>query len=154
MSAVVDAVRSLWVPLEGTNLLVPNVAIAEVINYQPFEALHEEPDWLLGALRWRDTRIPVVSMERLLGYGIAARERGARIAVLNTVRADSGPGFYAIVTSAIPRLIIADQDALGEALEAGEACADTVACRIRIGSEEALIPDMQAIQSLIDQSWR
>ena len=54
MNAVVESVRSLWVPLDGINLLVPNVAIAEVINYQPLDLLEEGPEWLLGSLRWRD----------------------------------------------------------------------------------------------------
>ena len=59
MNAVVESVRSLWVPLESTNLLVPNVAIAEVVSYQPLEMVEGGPDWLLGLLRWRDHELPV-----------------------------------------------------------------------------------------------
>ena len=50
MNAVVESVRSLWVPLDGINLLVPNVAIAEVINYQPLDLIQDGPEWLLGRL--------------------------------------------------------------------------------------------------------
>ena len=68
MNAVVETVRSLWVPLNDLGLLVPNVAIAEVINYQPLDMVQDGPEWLLGVMRWRDQELPVVSMERLLGF--------------------------------------------------------------------------------------
>ena len=45
MNAVVESVRSLWVPLNGVNLLVPNVAIAEVINYQPLDLIQDGPEF-------------------------------------------------------------------------------------------------------------
>ena len=54
MNAVVESVRSLWVPLDGINLLVPNVAIAEVINYQPLDLISGRPGMVVGPLRWRD----------------------------------------------------------------------------------------------------
>jgi len=153
MSAAVESVRSLWVPLAGTNMLVPNVAIAEVINYQPYETLAEGPDWLLGSLRWRDTLIPVVSMERLLGYDVPESGRSARIAVVNSVKADSGLNFYAMVTAGIPRLFSADEEGLGGAVQADEPRPDSVACRVQIGSEQALVPNMEVIQTLISETW-
>ena len=113
MNAVVESVRSLWVPLDGGNLLVPNVAIAEVINYQPLDMIGDGPEWLLGRLRWRDRDLPVIAMEAVCGMPLPQAERGARISVLNSVKADSELPFYAMVTAGIPRLISADADALG-----------------------------------------
>jgi chemosensory pili system protein ChpC len=153
MNAVVESVRSLWVPLDGVNLLVPNVAIAEVINYQPLELIQEGPEWLLGSLRWRDQELPVVSMESLCGLGLPRSERGARISIVNSVKPRSALPFYAIVTTAIPRLISADPDALGESLLAVRTLPDTVADCIQIGNEEALIPELEIIQTLIENSW-
>ena len=152
--AAVESVRSLWVPLSGSNLLVPNVAIAEVIGHQPYETLAAGPDWLLGSLRWRDILVPVVSMERLLGFEVPDAGRGARIAVVNSVKADSGLSFYAMPTAGIPRLFAADEDALGAAVEAGEARAESVACAVQIGSEKALVPNMEVIQVLIAETWK
>lgn len=153
MNAVVESVRSLWVPLDGVNLLVPNVAIAEVINYQPLDLIQEGPEWLLGSLRWRDQQLPVVSMESLCGFGLPQSERGARISIVNSVKPRSALPFYAAVTAAIPRLISADPDALGDSLLAVRALPDTVADCIQIGNEEALIPDLEIIQTLIETSW-
>lgn len=153
MNAVVESVRSLWVPLDGVNLLVPNVAVAEVINYQPLALIQEGPPWLLGSLRWRDHELPVVSMEALCGYGLPQSERGARISILNSVRPGASQPFYAMVTAGIPRLINADEDALGESLLAARSLPDTVADCIQIGNEEALIPDLEVIQAMIESSW-
>jgi chemosensory pili system protein ChpC len=154
MNAVVESVRSLWVPLDGVNLLVPNVAIAEVINYQPLDILQDGPDWLLGSLRWRDNEIPVISMESLCGHSLPQSENSARISVLNSVQLQSDLPFYAMVTSDIPRLIYADADALGESLAATRTLPESVADCVQIGSEEALIPDLEVVQTLVGSAWK
>ncbi len=152
MSAIVDTVRSLWVPLEGVNLLVPNVAIAEVIGYQPFELVETNTAWLLGSLRWRGLIVPVVSMEAMCGLKLPESGRNARIAIVNSTRYRAKLDFYAIVTSGIPRLINADHDALGEPVEM-DGLPDTVASQVQIGSERALIPDLQQVQLNIEKAW-
>ena len=153
MNAVVESVRSLWVPLEEVNLLVPNVAVAEVINYQPLDLIQDGPDWLLGRLQWRDKELPVVSMERLCGFNLLQGARGSRISVLNSVKAGAGLGFFAMVTAGIPRLFNADADALGGSMLSTKNLPETVADCVQIGSEEALIPNLEVIQTLIERSW-
>ena len=154
MNAVVESVRSLWVPLDGGNLLVPNVAIAEVINYQPLDMIGDGPEWLLGRLRWRDRDLPVIAMEAVCGMPLPQAERGARISVLNSVKADSELPFYAMVTAGIPRLISADADALGDSLKAQRNLPDSVADCVQIGNEEALIPNLGVIQTMVEASWK
>lgn len=154
MNAVVESVRTLWVPLEETNLLVPNVAVAEVINYQPLDFLKDGPEWLLGCLRWREQALPVISVEGLCGYSLPQGDRGSRISVLNSVRADSGMPFFAIVTAGIPRLFNADADALGDSILGEKSLPDAVADCVRIGSEEALIPNLEKIQAVVESAWK
>ena len=154
MNAVVDAVRALWVPLNKTNMLVPNVAIAEVINYQPLDLIQGGPDWLLGKLRWRDQELPIISMERICGLELPQGERGARISILNSVKAQSTLPFFAIVTAGIPRLFSADTDALGDSILESMSLPNTVEDCVRIGSEEALIPNLEIIQALLEDAWK
>ncbi len=153
MNAVVESVKSLWVPLEEVNLLVPNVAIAEVINYQPLDLIHDGPDWLLGCLRWREQELPVVSAERLCGFNLPQGERGSRISVINSMIPGADLSFYAIVTAGIPRLFSADEDALGGSVLGDRELPDTVADCVRIGNEEALIPDLENIQTMVGKAW-
>ena len=152
MNAIVDTVRSLWVPLQDVNLLVPNVAVAEVIGYQPFELVESDCDWLLGSLRWRGQTIPVISMEALCGQPAPGGDRSARIAIVNSTRPDASLDFYAMVTTGIPRLINADDDALGEAVDT-DGLPYTVASQVQIGSERALIPDLQKVQEQVEKAW-
>jgi len=154
MNAVVESVRSLWVPLENTIMLVPNVAIAEVINSQPLDLVEGGPDWLLGRLRWRDQELPIISIERLCGYSLPQGERGTRISIINSVNAETALPFYAVFTAGIPRLFNADADALGESIAAARTLPDTVADCVQIGSEEALIPNLTVIQGLVEKTWK
>ena len=153
MNAVVESVRSLWVPLENTILLVPNVAIAEVINSQPLDLVEGGPDWLLGCLRWRDRELPVISIERLCGYNMPRGERGSRICILNSVSAETSLPFFAMVTAGIPRLFNANADALSDSIAAARTLPDTVADCVQIGREEALIPNLTVIQALVEKTW-
>ena len=153
MNAVVESVRSLWLPLENTNLLVPNVAIAEVLDYQPLDLVEGGPDWLLGCLRWRDRELPVISIERLCGYNMPRGERGSRICILNSVSAETSLPFFAMVTVGIPRLFNADADNLGDSIAAERTLPDTVADCLQIDNEEALIPNIAVIQALVEKAW-
>lgn len=154
MNAVVESVRSLWVPLEGINLLLPNVAVAEVINYQPLDMIQSGPDWLLGSLRWRERQLPIISMERLCGFNLPQGGSRARISILNSVQAETDVPFYAMVTSGIPRLFNADEEALGPSLMAANNLPDTVADCVQIGSEQALIPNLEVVQTVVGEVWR
>ena len=153
MNAVVESVRSLWLPLESTNLLVPNVAIAEVLNYQPLDLIEGGPDWLLGCLRWRDKELPVISIERLCGYNLPRGERGSRICILNSVSAEPNLPFFAMVTAGIPRLFNANADTLSDSIAAARTLPDTVADCVQIGRDEALIPNLTVIQALVGKTW-
>jgi len=55
-----DKIRSLWVPLREMNLLLPNVAVAEISSYRAPEAQADMPEWFLGMVRWREQSIPVI----------------------------------------------------------------------------------------------
>ncbi len=96
-------IACLRIPVTDATLLLPNTAVAEVADYQKPEAIPGAPEWFLGYIRWRGTRIPVISWE-----GANQRNMGdgdTRIAILNTI----GPNheripFIGFVTQGLPRL--------------------------------------------------
>ena len=106
MDAVVESVRSLWIPLDGVAVLVPNVAIAEVFEPEALLDVEGGPEWLSGAVRWRGQDIPVVSMQALCGFDSHRGAGKARICIINSLHADSGLPFYAMIAAAIPRLLV------------------------------------------------
>ncbi len=154
MSAVIDKVRSLWIPLRGMNLLLPNVAVAEVVPYRDPEMIEGGPDWLLGALNWRDQHIPVVSYETFCGQVAPESAERARIIILNSTTAGAKMPFFAVVTSGIPRLFLADEEGLDDVLGADEYASEYSLTAVRIGSEQADIPNLVRLQQEVEQVWQ
>jgi len=143
-----DKIRSLWVPLREMNLLLPNVAVAEISSYRAPEAQADMPEWFLGMVRWREQSIPVISLEAVCGLSVHSNPVFSRLMIVNSVSADSPIEHYAIVTAGLPGLIQFGNETADEAVEYDH---DSLKCIVRIGNEEAVIPDLEYLQNLLEQ---
>ena len=148
MDGVQDKVRSLWVPLREMNLLLPNVAVAEIGSYRAPEAQADMPEWFLGMVRWREQSIPVISLEAVCGLSVPSNPVFSRLMVVNSVLPDSPVEHYAIVTAGLPGLIQFGDETADEVVEYEH---DSLKCIVRIGNEEAVIPDLEYLQNLLEQ---
>ncbi|MDX5298834.1 MAG: chemotaxis protein CheW, partial [Gammaproteobacteria bacterium] len=101
-------------PMQDCQLLLPNVSLAEVVDYATPQRGSQGPDWYLGRFSWRGISLPVISYDAANGATPQTPDTArGRIAVLNTI----GPQheqlpFLAVVTQGIPRLAKVDADAL------------------------------------------
>lgn len=139
-----DLVYSLLIPLEGYTLLLPNTAVAEVLNYSRPDAALAAPEWLLGMLLWRERRVPMISFEAACGGRPGPATRRSRIVVLNTLGGNPDLPYIAVMTQGIPHLRALGEESVER--EEGEASA-SVACRVRLdGSQLALIPDIDELE--------
>ena len=150
LAGMMDRLRVLEIPLEGgTHLMVPNVAVAEVIPAQPAEAVPLGPPWLEGMLEWRDHRIPLLRLEKLLGLPVETSARTRRIAVFNRSRKEGRPPFYALRLQGIPRLakVTEDQvqDVTGEEDETG-----FMHFGVEVDGRRFVIPDLVVIEATIE----
>ncbi|MEE9343474.1 MAG: chemotaxis protein CheW [Gammaproteobacteria bacterium] len=150
--AISNAVRSLWVPLQGANILIPNIAIIEVIGYRPYELIDSTDDWMMGSLRWRGKYLPVVSMESLCGEGLPVSTGSSRLAIINSTRSDTAIDFFAVVTADIPRLIHVSEG-MADVSDQEDELSDTVICKVTVDNEEAIIPDLEKIQLRVNSAW-
>lgn len=142
-----DKVRSLWVPIRDANLLLPNVAVAEISSYRVPSRLPEMPEWCLGTVKWQGDDIPVISIEAVCGLSQQSNPVFSRLMIMNSVRPDSQVSHYAIVTAGLPGLIQFGQDTADQV----EPCAnDGLKCIVRIGNEDAIIPDLDFLQELLE----
>ena len=145
-----DTVRTLIIPLQGCNLLLPNVAVAEVVPYMQPHEIDGAPEWLLGTISWRGLNIPLISYDRLQGLDIHSGLVQARIAVINRIRPDSGLSFYAVVMAGIPQLKRVSGDTLQEmSVEGGAGDPGTV----QVGDIAAVIPDLDALELAVAQVY-
>ncbi len=138
-------VRSLVIPLNGTTLLLPNTAVAEVSDYKTPQPIADAPAWLLGMMLWRGRSIPLLACEPLLGRSAGVGGVHARAVVCNTLNGNPQLPFLAVLSQGIPRL----QELKADMVETAEAMEDefaVVQARLLLAGREAVIPDLDALE--------
>lgn len=134
------------VPLQKSNLLVPNATVAEIIPYEPLQRVQDTPDWFLGYLGWRGVQVPVVSFEMLTverGSFSLVSVASASLVVLKALGGREGLDFIAIVAQALPRLHRISEDQL---FETGEGATRTELTRVRFGNDVVSVPDLDYLE--------
>src|SRR5690606_466660 len=72
-----SSLTGLLVPLADRTLLLPNVAVAELVPYRAPRTAEGAPSWFLGQVAWRGLSLPLLSFEAA-SNGVAAPDPGAR----------------------------------------------------------------------------
>lgn len=151
MSEIVEELPTFLVPLQKSNILLPNHTVAEIIPYEPLQRVQNAPTWLLGLLSWRGVQVPVISFEMLTRAGASFSLMSVASASLVICCALGGKDemrYFALVAQALPRLMQLTAEELIESQE------DTVATElslVRLNGKPAVIPDLEYIEScLID----
>ena len=102
-----ETLTGLLLPLADRTLLLPNVALAELVPYRTPQVAAGMPAWLLGQFKWRDLRLPLLSFEAASG-GQPSVGPGCQIAVLNALGGRSEVKFIALLLQNIPHAIKVD----------------------------------------------
>src|SRR3990167_4209641 len=100
--------HSLEVPLEGSTLLLPSAAVAEVINpvfLTPVPFCHP---WLRGVIGWRTLVVPVISFEVLLGGLAPVNPVAGKIVILYPLSGRNDWEFFGMWSVAEPRPQVLD----------------------------------------------
>ena len=142
-----QALPCVMIPVHDRQLLLPNVSIAEVVDFNSQDAGPNTPEWLVGYLDWRGLTLPVVSYDAANGgpLTVPGDNRG-RIIVLNTI----GPThattpFLAMVTQGIPSQARLTADQIRET-EGEPGPADLM--RVEVDGDTAWIPNLEYLESL------
>jgi chemosensory pili system protein ChpC len=142
----------VMIPLEGTQLVLPNVCIAEILPWRRIKALSDTPPWCLGLLGWRGEMVPVVRFETLNGGAGPARKSGRCMVVMNRARNPRGLPFYALAAEGLPRLLQLSGEDLSPEKTGQLGPAESLV--LRIGAETAVIPDLEKIETAVAQLTR
>lgn len=144
-----NSMTGLLLPLADRTLLLPNVALAEVVPYRSVQVQDGLPDWLLGLIEWRDLRLPLLSFECASGAELPEDHPTRRIAVLNAVGGREHVKFIAILLQGIPRSVRIGTD-LAEAPDVPLTNLEKLA--VDLGENgHARIPDLVGLeQKLVD----
>jgi chemosensory pili system protein ChpC len=129
-------------------MILPSASVAEVCNYKVPDEMKGSPDWILGSISWRGETVPVISLEILCGEELPVNLVYSRLMIIKSIRPDSTIRFYAIVAAGLPRLLPFD-DSTARGIKASTL--EAIQCRVSVGSETAVIPDLACIQGLLEQ---
>ncbi|MCQ4235861.1 chemotaxis protein CheW [Pseudomonas stutzeri] len=138
------SLTGLLVPLADRTLLVPNVAVAELIPYRTPQAVPGAPAWFLGQVQWRDLNLPLLSFEAA-SDGATLVGTGARIVVLNALGGREHVRFIALLVQGIPRSIKVDADLARAEL----ALAPLELEAVELGDVQARIPDLVGLEQCL-----
>lgn len=144
MKKLIANIHSLLLPIEDGQLLLPNAAVAEIVEYRTATPWDGMPQWCLGKVNWRGREIPLVSYEAFVGGEAPSEASRMRIAVLNTLNGNNEVPFIGVVLRGIPRLLTAGTESVSPAADSGQA--EGVLARVQAADESALIPDIDALE--------
>lgn len=151
MADALESLNGLIVPLGGQPLLLPNIAVAELVGYRLSRPAEQGPDWFLGWTTWRDQKVPLLDPERLLSQPSSqSSELQPRTLILNALGGRNGLNFIGLRIWGIPR---SRKVLRGEIEPAGEA-STFVTQPVRLAEEPTvmLIPDLLAIEQALADS--
>ena len=148
MNNTAEAIRSLVIPVGGTQLVLPNAAVAEVIPYMPADDVDNAPAWLLGTINWRDQTIPLLSFEVMAGFDRLVADTRSRIAVLNATSGHAKLRFFGIVTRDITHLLRLDASSIAPDAD-GSVHSGVVLSNVIVDGEAGVIPNLEALEAMV-----
>jgi len=148
MAELPREIRGVMVPVTDGRVLLPNATVAEVISYTTPEPIEQAPAWLLGRLRWRGWRLPLVSLPVLTGRLAEESRSNARVAILKALGGNAAMPFIALLVQGFPRLTTITQELL-IATSDDEVHAPGVRAEVLVRDDRAIIPDLDAIEAMV-----
>lgn len=144
-------VRGVLLPLQAGQLLLPNAAVCEVVSYRPPDAAPgAAPEWVLGTFSWRNHAVPLISYERLLDLDADEIGHRARVAICNTLNGNEQLPYIGILLRSAPHLVRVTEDSL---VPVDGDQSPMAINRVTVNGVEALIPDLDALESALSDSF-
>lgn len=138
-------------PIEGDRVLLPAAAVREALQMDRIELNTGSPAWLLGFANVGDERLPVLSLEGMLGRPMPVRSTRSRMVRIISVE---GAQDWMLVTQGQPHLTPLNARALQAAPLETRDPLDLVMSRGRIANLTAFIPDLEEIERRIAKSLK
>ena len=144
-------IRGVMISVTNGRVLLPNATVSEVITFAVPEPVPNAPDWLLGRIRWRGWRLPLVSFARLAGYASTEGELGAKVVVLKALGGNPKLPYFAMLTQGFPRLVTVSHDGLVASGEPEEQ-PPGVLMPVLLRDDPAVVPDLAQIEQRISDA--
>lgn len=144
-------IRGVLITVTNGRLLLPNASVAEVITFSDPEVIENAPAWLLGRVRWRGWRLPLISFSRLAGWSEEDGHLGAKVAVLKALGNNPKLPFFAVLSQGFPRLVTVSATTLVESHDL-KSLPLGVHSRVTLNDDPASVPDLLSIELMLDKA--
>ena len=157
----------LMLPLHQKNILLPSIAVAEIIGYEEAKKLSDVPRWLLGLLTWRGVPIPLAHLEKMDSprawnvtnqetdikntekHYIAVINRSKKIASDHQTQHEKPYPFFAILVEGAPKLYHIYESAIKIVTQFPPEDKRFL-MEVKIQNDCALIPHLESLWAMID----
>lgn len=147
-----DEIRGVLIQAGEERVLLPNATVAEVMSRVAVEPVVDAPRWLVGQIAWHGWKVPLLSFARLSGLGEEPTAVNNKIVVLKALGGNAALPYFALLTVSFPQLISVPRDGLlADASE--EALPQGVHMRVLLGEQSALLPDLDAIETMVLETY-
>lgn len=148
MNAPQRDIRGVLIAVSEGRLLLPNASVAEVITFSEPEPVENAPAWLLGRIRWRGWRLPLLSFSRFAGWSEEEGQLGAKVAVLKALGGNPKLPYFAVLSQGFPRLVTVSRAALAESHDIKELPLG-IHSKVVLNDDAAVVPDLVSLELLI-----
>jgi chemosensory pili system protein ChpC len=148
MGIVAEELYSLLIPLRSDRLVLPRVCVAEVVRYHMPADQEQQSGWFRGMIRWNNKAIPVVSFEMLCGQALSPISGRTRVVVVNPLGTADCP-HYGLLAEGFPQMVKVNREVVVLDTTYQAPPGAPIMCRISMLKEQALIPDLEAIEQRI-----
>lgn len=138
-----NSLTGLLLPLGDRTLVLPNVAVVELIGQRNLKCERGDPAWHLGWIDWRQQHLPLIGFEAACGGQTPCGER-ARIVVLNAL-GDTGLRYLAVLLQDIPRSCKLDIQLNYVDVPLGS----LELAAVQVGEQVARVPDLAGLERLV-----
>ena len=150
MSTPQRDIRGVLISVSQGRLLLPNASVAEVITFSDPEPVEHAPAWMLGQIRWRGWRLPLLSFSRFAGWSKEEGQIGAKVVVLKALGGNPKLPYFAVLSQGFPRLVTVSTAALSETARQGLPAG--IHSTVMLNDEAAAVPDLAGLERLIDEA--
>ena len=146
-----DEVRGVLIQAGAERVLLPNATVAEMMARVQVQPIDGTPAWVLGRIQWQGWEVPLLSYARFSGLGEEPAEGSNKVVVLKALGGNPQMPYFALLTQSFPQLVAVPRDGLlADAAE--ESLPQGVHMRVLLGEQSALLPDLDAIESALQQA--
>jgi chemosensory pili system protein ChpC len=149
MEAQVEELYSLLIPLTQGRLIVPRTCVAEVVRVTQPKEKSDGPEWFRGSISWNQVQVPTINFEELCGLTSTHPGGRTRVAIFNGLTGVLKTGFFGVLTEGFPQLVRVNRDVME--LDDKHAWPEDgpVICQIRMINEYPLVPDIEKLETMI-----